>query len=166
MPFVESSSQLVAVRESKNFEQVVTGAKEKLEEWVGHSVQDQVFDAALGRIGLESLEGLGSNDRALAGFDYGQLEAIVLSELRPAYRYQNGSIDIAGNDVEGDPELTSLIEINRAAFEEISRGVGRVDLIGHPRHPYVGTGWLIDEDVVVTNRHVAEEFAQAAASGE
>ncbi len=36
--------------------------------------------------------------------------------------------------------------------------VGRINLRDHPTYEWVGTGWLITEDVVVTNRHVAMIF--------
>ena len=37
--------------------------------------------------------------------------------------------------------------------------VGRIELVNHPNGtPWIGTGWLIRDNVVVTNRHVAEIF--------
>jgi endonuclease G, mitochondrial len=37
------------------------------------------------------------------------------------------------------------------------RAVGRIEVANHAL-AWVGTGWLIDQDIVVTNRHVAQEF--------
>ena len=47
----------------------------------------------------------------------------------------------------------------RAALRRVIPSVGRIEVDNHPDLTWVGTGWLIADDVVVTNRHVAEEFA-------
>jgi endonuclease G len=41
-----------------------------------------------------------------------------------------------------------------------ARAIGRIELEGHDEFAWVGTGWLVDRDVVVTNRHVALTFSQ------
>lgn len=45
--------------------------------------------------------------------------------------------------------------------------VGRIELRNHPnpRIHWVGTGWLLSENIIVTNRHVAEVFARESGSG-
>ncbi len=44
--------------------------------------------------------------------------------------------------------------------------VGRVELGNHPRGvEWLGTGWLIQDNVVVTNRHIAEIFGEANGEG-
>lgn len=45
------------------------------------------------------------------------------------------------------------------------RAIGRVELEGHPDYAWVGTGWLVAEDMIVTNRHVAQVFARRAGQG-
>ncbi|MEM6354535.1 MAG: DNA/RNA non-specific endonuclease [Pseudomonadota bacterium] len=84
------------------------------------------------------------------------LEAIVLADLRPAYFIQDDKIVIAGNY-----DRVDLLEARKTEMEALCRRVGRVDLFNHMME-FVGTGWLIDTDVVVTNRHVAEVFARSA----
>ncbi|MBJ6146283.1 phospholipase D-like domain-containing protein [Hymenobacter sp. BT559] len=38
--------------------------------------------------------------------------------------------------------------------------VGRIELMGHPEgYPWVGTGWLVEDDLIVTNQHVARKFS-------
>ena len=37
--------------------------------------------------------------------------------------------------------------------------VGRIELPGHPSIPYGGTGFVVGRDLLMTNRHVAELFA-------
>ena len=41
-------------------------------------------------------------------------------------------------------------------------GVGRIELANHPRGVlWLGTGWLLRDNIVVTNRHVAEVFGSS-----
>ena len=47
----------------------------------------------------------------------------------------------------------------RAALRRVIPSVGRIEVDNHPELTWVGTGWLIADDIVVTNRHVAAEFA-------
>ena len=44
------------------------------------------------------------------------------------------------------------------------RAVGRIDLQG-ARLDWVGTGWLVPDNILVTNRHVAHEFAMRKGDG-
>ncbi|UHD16367.1 DNA/RNA non-specific endonuclease [Thiocapsa bogorovii] len=83
------------------------------------------------------------------------MEAIILDRLRPAYFIQDDEILIAGAY-----DHAQVLEANKEALETIARGVGRVDLVNHRTLSYGGTGWLVDEDIVVTNRHVAEIFTE------
>ena len=46
-----------------------------------------------------------------------------------------------------------------AALKRAIPSVGRIEVDNNPDFTWVGTGWLIADDVVVTNRHVAQEFA-------
>ena len=41
------------------------------------------------------------------------------------------------------------------------KSVGRIELKYDPTFDWIGTGWLVDEDIVVTNRHVAEVFGRS-----
>jgi len=83
------------------------------------------------------------------------LEAIILQDLRPAYFIDDDKIII-----DGDYDHVDLIKSNQAMLEGVSKNVGRVDLLNHSTMEYVGTGWMIDTNIVVTNRHVAELFSQ------
>lgn len=94
------------------------------------------------------------------GLDGNTNEAIVAPALaklglRPALR-------ITGNDFT-DPK-TDFWKIRLAPHRENIKkaisSVGRVEVENHPQgFKYVGTGWLVAEDIIVTNRHVAETFA-------
>lgn len=83
------------------------------------------------------------------------LEAIVLLEGRPALLIQGGHFETP------PPEWASL-EPHRATLEAQLGRVGRIEVTGHPSLDWIGTGFLVAEDVVMTNRHVAKEFSKRA----
>ena len=41
------------------------------------------------------------------------------------------------------------------------QAVGRIEVVGHSLD-WLGTGWLVGPDIIVTNRHVAAEFGQSS----
>ncbi len=81
-----------------------------------------------------------------------QLEAIVHTTLRPAILVQDGRA------VAWPPEWAHLAT-NAAAIAFASARTGRVELEGDQALDWVGTGFVVDERLVATNRHVLEEFA-------
>nr|WP_232542046.1 DNA/RNA non-specific endonuclease [Nocardia bovistercoris] len=50
------------------------------------------------------------------------------------------------------------------ALVRAARAVGRIEVTGHDA-AWLGTGWLLASDIVVTNRHVAREFGRAGGAG-
>ncbi|CAK8714771.1 hypothetical protein GCAAIG_04135 [Candidatus Electronema halotolerans] len=76
---------------------------------------------------------------------------------RPAYFVQDDSFDTRNT-----PSTSELIDntVNKAKslIEKALPSVGRINLRNH-RLSWVGTGWVIAENILVTNRHVATEFA-------
>ncbi len=50
----------------------------------------------------------------------------------------------------------------RARIEAVIPSVGRIELPGQTRIPYGGTGFVVGPGLVMTNRHVAELFAEGA----
>lgn len=92
------------------------------------------------------------------------LEAIVNRFARPVLLVQDKTFMPA---VDGFPEstvVTSRLTEARSRLETAIDSVGRVNLVNH-RFDWVGTGWVVAPEIVVTNRHVADEFATAAADG-
>ena len=85
----------------------------------------------------------------------GGLEAIVKLSGRPALLIQNDTF-----------EPSTLLALNRrldkyrSQIEAGIKSVGRLDLINHPTYGHIGTAWMIEEDVMITNRHVAELFSR------
>lgn len=95
---------------------------------------------------------------------HGAAEAIVLAELRPAFFVTEAGIDTS-DAIETEPALLQAIQTNATALTKACRGVGRVDLINHFTLPYAGTGFLLDDGLIVTNRHVALIFAERLRTG-
>src|SRR4051812_21474652 len=99
------------------------------------------------------------------------LEAII-SLHRPVFAIANDKVDpqLTSNqtDVE-ETEMLKLVKDNAAVIDALTRSVGRIDLPGDVNFPWCGTGWIIDSelgsDIVVTNAHVAQIFAESAAAG-
>jgi endonuclease G len=111
------------------------------------------LDAVRGERPLESL-GAAHMEATLA------LEAIILERMRPAYFIRDNQIVI-----KGEYDHQDLIVTNKLKLEQVALNVARVDLFHHPTLSYAGTGWMIDKDIAVTNRHVARIFAQADGMG-
>jgi endonuclease G, mitochondrial len=88
-------------------------------------------------------------------------EAIVLFQGRPAFLVQNGKILSTGSD-----EWNRRLGPHQATLAtNVIPAIGRVELFHHPDFTWVGTAWMIDQQVMVTNRHVAQVFAKAQGSG-
>jgi endonuclease G, mitochondrial len=87
-----------------------------------------------------------------------ELESIAMRRERPVLAiYQNVTklvfIDQAESEI-----WEERIKKARPMLDVAIPAVGRVDLKGGSLS-WVGTGWLVADDVIVTNRHVAREFA-------
>ena len=57
------------------------------------------------------------------------------------------------------------IETAQPLLDRVIPSVGRVELKNNPDFQWVGTGWMVSPDIVVTNRHVAQEFARLGPQG-
>jgi endonuclease G len=89
-----------------------------------------------------------------------QDEAIIRKYGRPVLYIQDDKIQ--------EPVLPLWKERLATARENLERvipSIGRVELRGHPRYPWVGTGWLVAPRVIVTNRHVAVTFGRHTDKG-
>lgn len=90
-------------------------------------------------------------------------EAIILLRGRPVLLVQDdqwqppASAEIArwlGHADDGNNTLRQRLP-----------SIGRVEIIGDDDQDYVGTGWMLSDDVLITNRHVADAFGVARDGG-
>jgi endonuclease G, mitochondrial len=94
-------------------------------------------------------------------FDFG-LEAIILVMGRPVLLVKDDDYDLTILETD---TWRSRLELARPGLRSGILSVGRVDLDNNPRFDWVGTAWVVADDVVVTNRHVASEFARREGDG-
>lgn len=90
------------------------------------------------------------------------LESIVLRRGRPVLGIKRNAAELVleeADSVTWRARLSDASErITRAA-----RSVGRIEVEGHGLS-WLGTGWLVADDTIVTNRHVAAEFGRDTGS--
>jgi len=104
------------------------------------------------RYGLENMAaGKPAQPEQIAG-----IEAIILPDLRPV-------IDISGGTFESTHRLWTKLSTDteiKARIEALLPSVGRIELPGFDAVPYGGTGFVVGNGLLMTNRHVAEIFAR------
>ena len=107
--------------------------------------------AAAAQSGVESvLRGRDVSPDQQAG-----MEALIIPKLRPAVDVVDGKFNVTH---ELWTHLSSNIAI-RERIEGIIPSVGRIELPGNQRYPYGGTGFIVGNNLIMTNRHVAAIFA-------
>lgn len=92
------------------------------------------------------------------------LNVELLSLFRRTLLVKDGSFEIPEDW--GERDFRSELENYKNKIEDILPSVGRIILSNHPTIRNVaGTGWLIADDVVVTNAHVANHFSEKSTNG-
>lgn len=88
--------------------------------------------------------------------DHELLEAIIFEDIRPAIDIVDGAFTVT------HPLWTKLSSDakTRKRIEAAIPLVGRIELPGQTRIPYGGTGFVVGAGLIMTNRHVAELFAE------
>jgi S1-C subfamily serine protease len=86
------------------------------------------------------------------------VEAIVLLEGRPAIRIRDDDFDRPDGD-------WAVLDAQRPRIRESIARVGRIEVSGHLSYDWVGTAFLVSPEAVMTNRHVAVEFARDDGAG-
>jgi len=86
-------------------------------------------------------------------------ESIALLRLRPVMTIKNDKLALEFVDDEDKQTWKKRLEKRVAAINRVIPSVGRIELTGG-RMPWVGTGWIVEDGILVTNRHVALEFAR------
>ena len=92
--------------------------------------------------------------------DGGGLEAIIQRFTRPVQLVQDNTFQPPADSFPESREIAARLSAARAVLEAALPSAGRIDVANH-RLSWVGTGWMVKPSVVVTNRHVAEEFARS-----
>ncbi|HEX2617843.1 MAG TPA: serine protease, partial [Flavobacteriales bacterium] len=93
-------------------------------------------------------------------FDRNRLsEAIILDKLRPSLLIRDSLFEISTV-----PVIEKKIKPARQRMAKPIGSIGRIELFDHDTFDWCGTGWRVDEDLVITNRHVAEVFTQRQGS--
>lgn len=81
------------------------------------------------------------------------LEAVLLFYGRPSLLVSQGRLSSV-------PPLWNPLEDQREDIEMITRGVGRIELFGHPEFDWAGTAFLVNETTLLTARRTVELFAE------
>ncbi|MPQ57487.1 serine protease [Duganella sp. FT27W] len=94
-------------------------------------------------------------DKPISAVQYSGLEAIINEKLRPVVDIINDSFVLS------DTRWAHLTadDVIRNRIEAILPSVGRIELPGHKTRPYGGTGFVVGDGLIMTNRHVAQIFA-------
>jgi endonuclease G, mitochondrial len=109
---------------------------------------DEDLERARETVGrLERNEGLSPQDGDV-------LEAIVLPNERPIVDVIDGTYVAPAAPFQHLGESAA-----RATIEATIPAIGRIELPDHPSLPYGGTGFVVGNGLLMTNRHVAELFA-------
>ena len=104
-------------------------------------------------IGEADIEGVLS-DGAIDQHGFTEVEAIILAKGRPALLIKDGVYE--------PPEIQEIkrrMNPHRDTILSVIPSVARVELLHHPNFSFVGTAWMVADDVMITNRHVASIFA-------
>jgi endonuclease G len=83
------------------------------------------------------------------------LEAIVFPDKRPVF-------DIIDDDFTIANPMWSVFDTDQdihARIRDVIPSIGRIEVPGSTLTPYLGTGFIVGDGLLMTNRHVAEEFA-------
>jgi endonuclease G len=87
------------------------------------------------------------------------LETIVLRTGRPVLAVVHNEAQLEFREAAESEFWKSRLSAAGAHLGRAIRATGRIELENNPRFDWVGTGWLVKPTIVVTNRHVASEFA-------
>jgi endonuclease G len=85
------------------------------------------------------------------------LETIVLRVGRPVLTISDNLPRLEFTDIESLFWKEKLQNAHNHLLNIIP-SVGRIEVKHHPFYEWIGTGWMVAADVLVTNRHVAQEF--------
>ena len=79
---------------------------------------------------------------------------------RPVLAIVGGAPQLEFKDSESARLARAASGLGATAAARARAAVGRIEVTGLPDLTYVGTGWLVEQNTIVTNRHVAREFGR------
>ena len=91
-----------------------------------------------------------------------QLETIVMRTGRPVLAVKRDEAQLTFEDPDS-LVWTSRLTAARSHLVQAAKAVGRIEVEGHSL-AWLGTGWLVGPETIVTNRHVAAEFGRGSGS--
>ncbi len=111
---------------------------------------------------LRVLRGEADEDLAERGDVLGSLEAIVRTDgSRPSFMVRNGDVDLTTSPVgTWETDIQISMDLLRDAFDCI----GRIDVPGS-QQGFQGTGFLVHNNLIITNRHVLQVTADYQGGG-
>lgn len=108
--------------------------------------------------GLESMSRAGSTEAQIG------LESISLRRTRPVLAIRQNDAQLVFLDPADSAIWKERLAKAKVFLDDAIRAVGRIELKGAGLD-WVGTGWLVHDNILVTNRHVALEFAAHQGQG-
>ena len=81
------------------------------------------------------------------------LETVLLLYGRP-------SVEVNNDRLASVPPFWNVLEDQREDIEMAQRGVGRIELFGHPEYDWAGTAFLVNDTTLMTTRRTAEIFLE------
>jgi Trypsin-like peptidase domain len=81
------------------------------------------------------------------------LECVLLLHGRPC-------VEVNQDRLANPPPLWNVLEDQREDIEMAQRGVGRIELFGHPEYDWAGTAFLVNDTTLMTTRRTAEIFLE------
>ncbi len=92
------------------------------------------------------------------------LESIILRTTRPVLEIRDNETIFQFADQADSAIWTDRLTKAKPFLDKAIRAIGRINLQG-ARLDWVGTGWLVAPNIMVTNRHVAREFTARKGDG-
>jgi len=87
------------------------------------------------------------------------LESAILLYGRPALLVSQGHLA-------SPTPFWNVLEDQREDIELAQRGIGRIEMFGHPEYDWAGTGFLVNETTLLTTRSTVGIFAETNSEGQ
>jgi V8-like Glu-specific endopeptidase len=110
------------------------------------------------------VEAIDTGSPGLALLQAREAETIVRQNARPVMVIRDNRVttEFLGPDSQ---VWAQRVLAAQHKLDAVIPAIGRVEVNNNPDYQWLGTGWLVADDVIVTNRHVAREFARLGPNG-